>query len=121
MEGGRRRDDAFQSRPQAALLYQVIKSGSGKTPARSDRVTTHYTGTLVDGSKFDSSVDRGQPAVFGVTQVISGWTEALQLMKEGDKWKLFIPYKLAYGAQGRPPVIPPAATLIFEIELLKVN
>lgn len=99
----------------------MIKSGSGKTPARSDRVTTHYTGTLVDGSKFDSSVDRGQPAVFGVTQVISGWTEALQLMKEGDKWKLFIPYKLAYGAQGRPPVIPPAATLIFEIELLKVN
>lgn len=118
--------EANKSKPgvivtESGLQYLVIKSGAGRTPAKSDRVTTHYTGTLIDGTKFDSSVDRGEPAVFGVTQVIGGWTEALQLMKEGDKWKLFIPFELAYGAHGRPPKIPPAATLIFEIELLKVN
>lgn len=106
---------------KSGLQYEVIKSGTGKTPTKSDRVTTHYTGTLIDGTKFDSSVDRGEPATFGVTQVIGGWTEALQLMKEGDKWKLFIPYNLAYGERGSPPKIPPYSTLIFEIELIKVN
>ena len=106
---------------KSGLQYQVIKSGSGKTPNTSDKVTTHYTGTLIDGTKFDSSVDRGQPATFGVTQVIGGWTEALQWMKEGDKWRLFIPYNLAYGERGSPPKIPPFAALIFKIELIKVN
>jgi len=106
---------------KSGLQYEVLKKGSGKTPTKESQVTTHYTGTLVDGTKFDSSVDRGEPATFPVTGVIKGWTEALQLMKEGDKWKLYIPYELAYGAQGRPPSIPPAATLIFEIELIKVN
>jgi FKBP-type peptidyl-prolyl cis-trans isomerase FklB len=106
---------------KSGLQYEVIKSGNGKTPTTADKVTTHYTGTLVDGTKFDSSVDRGTPATFPVTGVIKGWTEALQLMKEGDKWRLFIPYQLAYGPQGRPGSIPPAAMLIFEIELIKVN
>jgi len=105
----------------SGLQYEVIKSGKGKTPTKDDSVTTHYTGKLVDGTVFDSSVERGQPATFGVTGVIKGWTEALLMMKEGDKWKLYIPYELAYGEQGRPPKIPPAAMLIFEIELLKVN
>lgn len=106
---------------ESGLQYTVIKSGSGRTPTTSDLVTTHYTGTLIDGTKFDSSVDRGQPATFRVSGVISGWTEALQLMKEGDKWKLFIPHELAYGEAGSPPVIPPSATLIFDIELIKVK
>lgn len=106
---------------KSGLQYEVIKSGSGKTPTTADNVTTHYTGTLIDGTKFDSSVDRGEPATFPVTGVIKGWTEALQLMKEGDKWKLFIPYGLAYGERGSPPRIPPYAALIFEIELIKVN
>lgn len=105
----------------SGLQYEVLKSGKGKTPTANDNVTTHYTGKLVDGTVFDSSVERGQPASFGVSGVIKGWTEALQMMKEGDKWKLYIPYELAYGEQGRPPKIPPAAMLIFEIELLKVN
>ena len=118
--------EANKSKPgvivtESGLQYMVIKAGAGKTPTASDKVTTHYTGTLIDGTKFDSSVDRGKPSTFGVTQVIAGWTEALQLMKEGDKWKLFIPYNLAYGEAGRPPKIPRSATLIFEIELIKVN
>lgn len=105
----------------SGLQYQVLNEGHGKSPASSEKVTVHYTGKLIDGSVFDSSVERGQPATFGVNQVIPGWTEALQLMKEGDKWILYIPYALAYGERGSPPTIPPFSTLVFEVELLKVN
>ena len=103
------------------LQYEVITSGSGKSPGPTDKVTVHYTGKLVDGTIFDSSVQRGSPATFGLTQVISGWTEVLQLMKEGDKWMIYLPYNLGYGERGNGPKIPPYATLIFEIELIKVN
>lgn len=105
----------------SGLQYEVLKPGSGKSPKATDKVTVHYTGKLTDGTVFDSSVQRGQPATFGVNQVIAGWTEALQLMKEGDKWMLYIPYNLAYGERGAPPQIPAFATLVFEVELLKVN
>jgi FKBP-type peptidyl-prolyl cis-trans isomerase FklB len=105
----------------SGLQYKVITSGKGKSPKASDKVTVHYTGKLLDGTVFDSSVESGQPATFGVNQVIPGWTEALQLMKEGDKWLLFIPSDLAYGERGAGGQIPPHATLIFEVELLKVN
>ena len=84
----------------SGLQYKVVKSGNGKSPKAQDQVEVHYEGRLVDGQKFDSSYDRGVPAVFGVTQVIPGWVEALQLMKEGDKWQLYIPYNLAYGEHG---------------------
>jgi FKBP-type peptidyl-prolyl cis-trans isomerase len=103
------------------LQYQVLTVGKGKTPTTNDQVTVHYTGKLLDGTEFDSSVRRGSPATFGVTQVIAGWTEALQLMREGDKWVLFIPENLAYGDRGAGSQIPPYATLVFEIELIKVN
>ena len=86
-----------------------------------DKVTTHYRGTLINGQEFDSSYKRGEPATFPVNGVIKGWTEALQLMKEGDKWRLYIPYDLAYGERGAGQDIPPYATLIFDIELIKVN
>jgi len=105
----------------SGLQYKVLAAGTGKTPSSTNNVTVHYTGKLIDGSIFDSSVQRGQPANFGVNQVISGWTEALQLMKEGDKWMLYIPYDLAYGERGQGGQIPPYATLIFEVELIKVN
>lgn len=105
----------------SGLQYEVIAEGKGKTPTTVDRVTVHYTGKLTDGTIFDSSIRRGQPATFRVNQVISGWTEALQLMQEGDKWILYIPYSLGYGERGSPPQIPPFSTLIFEVELLKVN
>ena len=105
----------------SGLQYKVITAGTGKTPASTDNVSVHYTGKLIDGTEFDSSVKRGQPANFGVTQVIRGWTEALQLMKEGDKWMLYIPYDLAYGERGSGAQIPPYSTLIFEVELIKVN
>lgn len=105
----------------SGLQYEVIKSGTGKSPKSTDQVTVHYIGKLVDGSVFDSSVERNEPATFGVNQVIPGWTEALQLMKEGDKWILYIPQDLAYGERGAGGQIPPYATLIFEVELLKVN
>jgi len=105
----------------SGLQYKVITSGKGKTPAASNSVTVHYTGKLIDGTVFDSSVERGQPATFGVSGVISGWTEALQLMKEGDKWEIYLPSELAYGPGGAGGVIPPYAALIFEVELIKVN
>ena len=106
----------------SGLQYKVITQGSGKTPKATDQVTTHYRGTLIDGTEFDSSYKRGKPATFAVNQVIPGWTEALQLMKEGDKWQLFIPAKLGYGERGVPGgKIGPNATLIFDIELISVN
>jgi FKBP-type peptidyl-prolyl cis-trans isomerase FklB len=105
----------------SGLQYQVLTVGKGKKPTTNDQVTVHYTGKLLDGTEFDSSVRRGSPATFGVTQVIAGWTEALQLMREGDKWVLFIPENLAYGDRGAGSQIPPYATLVFEIELIKIN
>ena len=105
----------------SGLQYEVIKAGTGKKPKLTSRVRCHYEGTLIDGTLFDSSIKRGQPAVFGVNQVIKGWTEALQLMGEGAKWKLYIPSELGYGAQGAGEMIPPYSTLIFEVEILKVE
>lgn len=104
----------------SGLQYKVLKSGEGATPTANDTVRTHYEGKLVDGTVFDSSYERNEPAEFPVTGVIAGWTEALQLMKVGDKWQLFIPSNLAYGEAGAGGVIPPHATLIFDIELLDV-
>ena len=104
----------------SGLQYEVIREGNGKHPKATDQVRCHYEGTLIDGTLFDSSVRRGQPAVFGVNQVIKGWVEALKLMSEGTKWKLYIPSELAYGAAGAGEMIPPHSTLIFEVELLEV-
>ena len=106
---------------ESGLQYKVITSGDGKQPKESDTVTTHYRGTLIDGREFDSSYKRDQPASFPVKGVIKGWTEALQLMHVGDKWQLFIPSELAYGASQRSELIQPNSTLIFEIELLDVK
>ena len=106
---------------KSGLQYKIIKPGTGKMPKPTDSVSTHYHGTLLDGTVFDSSVDRKQPATFGVNQVISGWTEALQLMKVGAKWRLFIPSDLAYGARGSGNKIGPHTVLIFEIELLAIE
>jgi len=106
---------------ESGLQYEVIVSGDGAKPTTTDQVTVHYHGMLTDGTVFDSSVDRGQPATFGVTQVIKGWTEALQLMSVGDKWKLTIPSGLAYGDQGAGGMIGPGATLVFEVELLGIT
>ncbi len=103
----------------SGLQYSVIKEGTGAIPKKDDSVKCHYTGTLIDGTKFDSSVDRGQPADFPVSGVIPGWTEALQLMKVGSKYKLVIPPELAYGPAGRPG-IPPNSALVFEVELLEI-
>lgn len=106
----------------SGLQYEIMKAGTGPKPTKTDKVTVHYHGTLLDGSVFDSSVTRGQPATFGVTQVIAGWTEALQLMPKGSKWKLFIPSNLAYGERGGPGgKIGPNTTLIFEVELLEIT
>lgn len=104
----------------SGLQYEVIEEGDGATPKATDRVTVHYTGRLIDGTVFDSSEERGEPATFGVNQVIPGWVEALQMMKEGAKWRLFIPSNLAYGSQGVPG-IGPDQTLIFDVTLLKVE
>lgn len=104
----------------SGLQYEVIETGNGVQPTASDQVEVHYTGRLIDGTVFDSSVERGVPATFGVTQVIAGWVEALQLMKAGSKWRLYIPSGLAYGAQGAGQIIGPNATLIFDVELIKV-
>ncbi len=104
----------------SGLQYQVLTEGNGKKPSATDKVKCHYEGTLIDGTLFDSSIKRGQPAVFGVNQVIRGWVEALQLMSEGSKWRLFIPSELGYGAQQAGEMIPPHSTLIFEVELIEV-
>ena len=104
----------------SGLQYEVINEGTGKKPKATDQVRCHYEGTLVDGTLFDSSIKRGEPAVFGVNQVIKGWVEALQLMTEGSKWRLFIPSELAYGAQQAGEMIPPHSTLIFDVELIEV-
>lgn len=102
----------------SGLQYEIIKAGDGPKPTLNDKVTVHYEGTLIDGDKFDSSYDRGQPASFGLTQVIKGWTEVLQLMPKGSTWKVYIPYELGYGERGAGRDIPPYATLIFKIELI---
>jgi FKBP-type peptidyl-prolyl cis-trans isomerase FklB len=103
----------------SGLQYEVIKKGNGPLPKDTDKVKVHYHGTLVDGTVFDSSVDRGQPAEFGVTQVIKGWVEGLQLMPVGSKYKFYIPQELAYGSQSQGQ-IKPFSTLIFEVELLEI-
>ena len=105
----------------SGLQYEVITEGNvGHYAKATDQVQCHYEGTLIDGTLFDSSIKRGQPATFGVNQVIPGWVEALQLMPEGAKWKLYIPSDLAYGAQGAGEMIPPHSTLVFEVELQKI-
>lgn len=104
----------------SGLQYEVIKEGDGPQPTAADRVKVHYTGKLIDGTVFDSSVERGEPATFGVTQVIPGWVEALQMMKQGAQWRLFIPSALAYGPNGAGGAIGPNSTLIFDVELLEV-
>lgn len=105
----------------SGLQYEIITEGKGDIPNATDTVECHYHGTLIDGTVFDSSVQRGQPAVFGVTQVIKGWVEALQLMPVGSKWKLFVPSDMAYGEQGAGDLIQPNTTLIFEVELLGIQ
>ena len=106
---------------ESGLQYQVVREGTGPKPALTDRVKVHYEGYLLSGEKFDSSVDRGEPAVFPLNQVIAGWTEGLQLMPVGSKYTLYIPYQLGYGDKGAGRVIPPYATLIFEVELLGIE
>jgi FKBP-type peptidyl-prolyl cis-trans isomerase FklB len=107
---------------ESGLQYEVLAQGDGiNMPKLEDKVTTHYHGTLMDGTVFDSSVDRGEPASFPVNGVIKGWTEALQLMSVGSKWKLYVPYDLAYGERGAGPQIGPYSTLVFEVELISIN
>lgn len=106
---------------KTGLQYLVEKEGTGKQPTAESEVTVHYTGCLLDGTVFDSSVNRGEPATFPLNRVIPGWTEGLQTMKEGGKTRFFIPSDLAYGPQGIPGTIPPHSTLIFDVELIKVN
>lgn len=105
----------------SGLQYQIMKAGDGPKPASTDKVKTHYHGTLIDGTVFDSSVQRGEPITFPVTGVIQGWVEALQLMPVGSKWKLFVPQDLGYGSHGSGPTIKPYSTLIFEVELLGIE
>ncbi len=105
----------------SGLQYRVIEAGEGDAPQASDQVTVHYTGKLIDGTVFDSSIPRGEPTQFGVTQVIPGWVEGLQLMKPGAKYEFFIPQELAYGEQGSQGAIPPFSALIFEVELIKIG
>ncbi|MEJ2201797.1 MAG: FKBP-type peptidyl-prolyl cis-trans isomerase [Desulfuromonadaceae bacterium] len=105
----------------SGLQYKILTVGKGNKPTKSDTVSVHYRGTLVDGTEFDSSYKRGEPATFPVSGVIPGWTEALQLMPEGSKWQLYIPADLAYGERGAGPVIAPTSTLIFEVELLSIK
>lgn len=105
---------------ESGLQYRVIKEGAGVKPAATDKVKVHYTGKLIDGTVFDSSVERGTPAEFGLNQVIPGWTEGLQLMSVGSIYELTIPFELAYGPRGSGQVIPPYATLVFEVELIEI-
>ena len=105
---------------ESGLQYEIITEGDGPKPAATDQVRVHYHGTLIDGTVFDSSVDRGEPAVFGVNRVIPGWTEALQMMPVGSKWKIYIPADLAYGERGAGGDIGPNSTLIFDVELLEI-
>ncbi len=105
----------------SGLQYEILKAGTGEKPLANDKVTTHYHGTFIDGKVFDSSVERGQPAQFPVNRVIPGWTEALQLMPVGSKWKLWIPYNLGYGEKGYPPKIPAYSALVFEVELISID
>ncbi len=105
----------------SGLQYEILSQGDGPKPTTADRVNVHYEGKLLDGSVFDSSIARGAPATFGVTQVIAGWVEGLQLMNTGSRFRFYIPHELAYGPQGSPPAIPPYATLIFEVELLGIE
>lgn len=106
---------------ESGLQYKLLEEGDGPTPTSSDRVKVDYVGTLIDGTEFDSSIKRGEPAVFGVDQVIPGWSEALQLMEVGSKYKLVIPSELAYGEKGAPPVIEPNSVLVFEVSLLGIE
>jgi FKBP-type peptidyl-prolyl cis-trans isomerase FklB len=106
---------------KSGLQYKVLKEGNGPKPKATDEVTTHYHGTLINGTVFDSSVDRGQPASFPVNGVIQGWVEALQLMNTGSKWRLFVPSNLAYGSRGASELIGPNTTLIFDVELISIN
>lgn len=119
LEENREKEGVIET--ESGLQYKVNVKGTGKTPTANDNVTVHYVGKLVDGTVFDSSVDRGEPITFGTSQVIPGWTEALLLMKEGDQWTLYIPYDLGYGERGAGSQIPPYATLIFEVELISVD
>lgn len=105
----------------SGLQYQVLREGNGQSPKATDTVECHYEGTLIDGTKFDSSYDRGQTATFPLNQVIAGWTEGLQLMKEGGKYRFFIPYELGYGERGAGASIPPYSTLVFDVELVSVK
>lgn len=105
----------------SGLQYQVLKGGDGKKPSATDQVVCHYEGTLIDGTVFDSSYQRNQPATFGLNQVIAGWTEGVQLMQEGAKYRFFIPYNLAYGERGAGAQIPPFAALVFDVELIEVK
>lgn len=104
----------------SGLQYKVITEGTGKKPSETDQVKCHYCGTFIDGTKFDSSYDRNEPAVFGLNMVIKGWTEGLQLMSEGSKYELYIPYQLGYGERGAQGAIPPCAALVFTVELIEV-
>lgn len=104
----------------SGLQYEVLREGNGKKPKATDQVRCHYEGTLIDGTKFDSSYDRGEAAVFGLNQVISGWTEGVQLMEEGAKYRFYIPYNLGYGERGAGASIPPFAALVFDVELIEV-
>ena len=105
----------------SGLQYQVLKEGNGKKPSATDQVVCHYEGTLIDGTVFDSSYKRNQPATFGLNQVIAGWTEGVQLMQEGAKYRFFIPYNLAYGERGAGAQIPPFTALVFDVELIEVK
>lgn len=118
---GANKDKEGVKTTESGLQYKVITSGTGKSPLPTDKVTVHYIGSLIDGTEFDNSVERNEPVTLQVDGVIPGWTEALQLMHEGDKWMLYIPFPLGYGERGAGEQIPPYSTLIFEVQLLKVN